>query len=42
MERYTMFIDDKIHYYKDVDSLVHKFSTVPVKIPTGFFMELIS
>lgn len=35
MERYTMFME-KIHYYKDVDSLVHKFSTVPVKIPTGF------
>lgn len=42
VERHTMFMDDKIRYYKDVGSPVHKFSTVPIKIPIGIFMELIN
>lgn len=42
MERHTTFMDWKIQHRKDVNSstLIHKFSTDPIKTPARCFVDV--
>ena len=33
----SIFVDGKLHYYKNVNFLKIKFKAISIKIPSGFF-----